>query len=77
MRERQRALSRKVRSIGWVPNRFGEGGEQVDCRRARGVLNPCVRESNAGKRLRENMISDFHRLVGCFQGFIGLSTAGC
>ena len=77
MRERQRALSRKVRSIGWVPNRFGEGGEQVDCRRARGVPNPCVRESNAGKRLRENMISDFHRLVGCFQGFIGLWTAGC
>ena len=39
-RERQGALSRKAlqRSIGYVRTRFGEGGGQVDRRRARGVL---------------------------------------
>ena len=32
-------------SIGWVRTRFGEGGGQLDRRRARGGLNPCARES--------------------------------
>ena len=40
--------------------RFGEGGGQLDRRRARGVLNPCVQESKAriGRFLREKLISD-------------------
>ena len=47
-RERQGALSvaeSLVASIGWVRTRFGERGEELDHRRARGVLNPCARES--------------------------------
>ena len=35
------------RSIGWVRTRFGEGGGQLDRRRARRVLNLCARESRA------------------------------
>ena len=68
MRERQRALSRKARSLGWVPNIFGEVEEQLDCQRAGGVLNPCARESNAQTRrcLRENMISDLG-LFSCYE----------
>ena len=48
-RERQGALSRRAwkRSIGWVHTRFGEGGGNLDCRRARGALNSCGRESKA------------------------------
>ena len=47
-------------SIGWVRTRFGEGGGQLDRRRARGGLNPCARESKArtGRFLREKLISD-------------------
>ena len=30
-----------------VSTRFGEGGGQLDRRRARGGLNPCARESQA------------------------------
>ena len=62
-RERQGALSWRawLRFTGWVRTRFGEGGEQLDHRRARGVLNPCARESKArtGKFLREKLISDY------------------
>ena len=41
------AESLVVLSIGWVRLRFGEGGGQLDRRRARGELNPCARESQA------------------------------
>ena len=62
-RERQGALSRRAwqRSIGWIRARFGEGGGQLDRRRARGVLNPCARESKArtGRFLREKLMSDY------------------
>ena len=39
---------------------MGEGGDQLDRRRARGVLNPCARESKArsGRFMREKLISD-------------------
>ena len=39
---------------------FGEGGGQLDRRRARGGLNPCARESRArtGRFLREKLMSD-------------------
>ena len=60
--ERQGALSRRAWqfSIEWVRTRFGEGGGQLDRRRARGVLNPCARESKARTRrfLREKLMSD-------------------
>ena len=36
-----------ARSIGRVSIRFGEDGGTLDRRRARGVLNPCARESQA------------------------------
>ena len=41
--------------------RFGEGEGQLDRGRARGVLNPCARESKArtGRFLRENVTSDY------------------
>ena len=61
-RERQGALSRRAwwHSIGWVRTRFVEGGGQLDCRRARRVLNPYARElkARAGRFLREKLISD-------------------
>ena len=40
--------------------RFGEVGGQLNRRRARGVLNPCARESKArtGRFLREKLMSD-------------------
>ena len=40
--------------------RFGEGGGQLDRRRARGMLKPCARESKArtGRFLREKLMSD-------------------
>ena len=41
------AESLVVCSIKWVRTRFGEGGGQLDRRRARGGLNPCVRKSKA------------------------------
>ena len=49
--------------------RFGEGGGQLDRRRARGVLNPCARESTArtGRFLREKLISD-HGLFSSYEG---------
>ena len=69
-RERQGALSRRAwyRSIGWVRTRFGEGGGQLDRRRARGVLSPCAQESKArtGRFLREKLISD-HGLFSSFE----------
>ena len=74
-------------------HRFGEGGGQLDCRRVRGGLNPCARESKTriGRFLREKLMSDHGRFssmratrsgerarfVGLFQGFTGLRTAGC
>ena len=44
----------------WVRTRFGEGGGQLDRRRARGALNPCAREPKAwnGRFLREKVMSD-------------------
>ena len=49
-----------ARFIGRVSTRFGEGGGELDRRRARGVLNPCARESKerTGRLLREKLISD-------------------
>ena len=70
-RERQGALSRRAwsRSIGWVRTRFGEGGGQLDHRRARGVLNPCAQESKArtGRFLREKLTSD-HGIFSSYEG---------
>ena len=70
-RERQGALSRRVwqRSIGLVRTTFDEGGGQLDRRQARGVLNPCARESKArtGKVLRETLISE-HGLFSSYEG---------
>ena len=95
VRERQGALSRRAwwRSNGWVRTRFGEGGGQLDRRRARGVLNPCARESKprTGRFLREKLMSDdglfssyeghkerpTGKIRGFFQGCTGLWTAGC
>ena len=61
-RERQEALSRRawLCSIGCVRTRFSESVGQVDRRRAKGVLNPCARESKArtGRVLREKLISE-------------------
>ena len=49
--------------------RFGKGGRQLDRRRARGVLNPCARESKArtGRFLREKLMSD-HGLFSSYEG---------
>ena len=62
-RERQGALSRRawLFSIGWIRTRFGEGGGQLDRRRARGMLIPCARESKArtGRFLREKLMFDY------------------
>ena len=95
-RERQGALSQRVwwcSSTGWIRTRFVEGGGQLDRRRARGVLNPCARESKAriGRFLRKKLMSDHvffflrgptrsgerARFVGLFQGCTWLWTAGC
>ena len=50
-------------SIGRVRTRFGEGGGQLDRRRARGMRNPCAREwkglARTGRVLRGNLIADF------------------
>ena len=56
-------------SGGYAPIRFGEGEGQLDCRRARGVLNPCARESKArnGRFLREKLMSD-HGLFSFYEG---------
>ena len=45
---------------GIIGCRFGEGGGQLDRRRARGGLNPSARESKArtGRFLREKLMSD-------------------
>ena len=53
-------------SVGRVSTRFGEGGGQLDRRRAKGVLDPCARESEAraGNILREKLISLERDLVG-------------
>ena len=70
-RERQGALSRRAWefSIGWVRTRFGEGGGQLDRRRARGGLDPCARESKArtGRFLMEKLMSD-HGLFSSYEG---------
>ena len=98
-RERQRALSCRGKpgrvqqhaQSGGVSSRFGEGGGQVDRRRARRVLNPCARESKArsGRFLRDKLISDHSlffsyedqqgakRFLGDFPESTGLWTAGC
>ena len=49
--------------------RFGEGGGQLDRRRARGVLKLFARESKArtGRFLREKMMSD-HGLFSSYEG---------
>ena len=70
-RERQGVLWRRawLCSIGWVRTRYGEGGGQLDRRRARGGLNPCARESKArtGRFLREKLMSD-HGLFPSYEG---------
>ena len=71
-RERQGALSRRAwqHFIGWVRTSFGEDGGQLDRRRARGVMNPCARESKARTRrfLREKLMSD-HGLLSSYEGY--------
>ena len=54
---------------GGVHTKFGEGGGQIDRRQARGMLNPCARESKArtGRFLRERLISD----PGLFSSYEG------
>ena len=70
--EREVELSRKkpgrARSIGRVSTRFGEGGGQLDRRRARGVLSPCARESKALTTgiLRGRLVSD-HGLLSLYE----------
>ena len=68
-RERQVALSRKVWSIGWVRTTLDEGGEKLDRRRAKKVLNPCSRKSKVRTEtfLREKLISD-HGLFSSYEG---------
>ena len=58
-----------ARSIARVSTRFGERGGQLDHRRARGVLNPCARESKArtGRFLGVKLISD-HCLFSFYEG---------
>ena len=58
-----------TRSIGWVSPTFDLGGGQLDRLRARGVLNPCARESKAqtGRFLREKLIS-YHGSVFFLRG---------
>ena len=55
--------------IGWVRTRFGEGGGQLNRRRARGGLNPCARESKArtGRFLRGKLMSD-HGSFSSYEG---------
>ena len=73
-----------------VRTRFGEGGGQLDRRRARGGLKPCAQEPKArtGRFLRAKLISNHvffsstrsgERAIfaGLFQGCTGLWTAGC
>ena len=52
-----------------VLHRFGEGGGQLDRRRARGGLNPCARESKArtGRFLREKLVSE-HGPFSSYEG---------
>ena len=90
-RERQEALSRRAWqcSIVWIHTRFGEGGGLLDCRRARGRLNPCARKSMEWTRkfLRQKLMS-YHghfssyeghkeRRTNKIRGCTGLRTAGC
>ena len=62
-------VGRSSALIGSVRNGFGEGGGQLDRRRARGVLNSCARESKVRieRLLRENAISDY----GLFSSYKG------
>ena len=50
-------------------HQIGEGGGQLDLRRARGVLHPCALESKArtGSFLREKLISN-HGLFSSYEG---------
>ena len=68
-RERQEALSWKTWPIWWVRTRLDEGGEKLDRRQAKKVLNPCARKSKArtGTFLRKNLISD-HGLFSSYEG---------
>ena len=70
-RERRGTLSRRAwrRFIGFVRTRFIKSGEQLDRRRARGVLNPCTRESRSriGRFMRETLTSD-HGLFSPYEG---------
>ena len=56
-------------ALSWVRTRFGEDGGQDDRRQAKGVLNPCARESKArtGRFLREKLMSD-HGLFSSYEG---------
>ena len=56
-----------VRSIRWVSTRFGEGGGQLDRRRARGVLSPCVREAKVRTErfLRGKLILEHDLFFSC------------
>ena len=62
-------MSWKAWSVGSLRARFGEGGEQIDRRLARGVLNPCARESKArtARFLMEKLISG-HGLFSSYEG---------
>ena len=54
--------------------RLGEGGGQLDRRRASGVLNPCVRQLKARTRrfLRGKLISG-HGLFSSYEGQQGVA----
>ena len=54
---------------GYAPDSAKQRGGQLDCGRARGVLNPCARESKArtGRFLREKLISG-HGIFSSYEG---------
>ena len=78
-------------SIGRVNTKVGKGGGQFHRRRAREVLNPCVRESKAariGRFLRRKLSLTLICFLptrgakgwdsrGVFEGYTGLWTTGC
>ena len=58
-----------VSLIEYVSNRLGEGRRRLDRRRARGVLNPCARESDANREVSEGKANIWSRFVlGSQQG---------
>ena len=70
---RGKPVRAQQRSIWRVRTRFGKGEGQLDRRRARGVLNPCARESKAraGRFWRGKLVGH-----GLFSSYEGKSRSG-